>query len=394
MQLLRSILATFVVTTLSLAFTLAANAQSNIAMIERFVPHTSTAPANKGDRVGLYLREKMSVASADRWASGASRKGRVVLFVHGGSVSSIPDYDLDYKDYSWMNYLAEAGFDVFAMDQTGYGRSPRPAMDDACNMSEEDQARVMPHPLARYCNPSYSGWLSTRESDWDEIETVVDYVLELTGADKVSLIGWSAGGTRTGGFTARNPNKVDKLFLYAPGYSRERTVREGGPSVPMRLQTYDTLTDGRWQQNVACDNQVDPGIREVIWGTIMAFDSLGSVWGPEQGVMRVRTSGFNIGGDVDWDKNGAANIISPTMIVVGAQDNPQSRGVLYEDLVSTDSKVLVTMGCSTHFTVWEATQYKFLHRASLEWLTEGTFGGNSKGVFEVGVNGANPTRIR
>ena len=76
MQLLRSILATFVVTTVSLAFTLAANAQSNIAMVERFVPHTSTAPANKGDRVGLYLREKMSVASADRWASGTSREGR------------------------------------------------------------------------------------------------------------------------------------------------------------------------------------------------------------------------------------------------------------------------------------------------------------------------------
>ena len=112
MQILRFILKSLVVITFSIAFTSIASAQSNITMIERFVPHTSTAPANKGERVGLYLREKMSEASADRWAAGTSRQGQVVLFVHGGSVSSIPDYDLDYKDYSWMNYLAEAGFDV------------------------------------------------------------------------------------------------------------------------------------------------------------------------------------------------------------------------------------------------------------------------------------------
>ncbi len=378
----------------SLVISQIVSAQSNITMIERFVPHTSTAPVNKGERVGIYLREKLTTAAADRWQAGAPREGHVVLFIHGGSVSSIPDYDLDYKDYSWMNYLAEAGFDVFAMDQTGYGRSPRPMMDDACNMSDDDQARVMPHPLSRPCEPSYSGWLTTRDSDWDEIESVVDYILELRDVEKVSLIGWSAGGTRTGGYTARNPDKVDKLFLYAPGYSRERTAREGGPSVPMRLQTYDTLTDGRWQQNVACADQVDPGIREVIWSTIMAFDSLGSVWGPEAGVMRVRTSGFNIDGSVDWDKNGAANIKSPTMIVVGAEDNPESRGILYEDLSSADSRVLVTLDCATHFMVWETTQYKFLHRASLEWLQSGTFGGKSTGVYEVGVNGSHPTRVR
>ncbi|HJO12507.1 MAG TPA: alpha/beta fold hydrolase [Gammaproteobacteria bacterium] len=271
-------------------FPLVVNADSNFITVERFVPHTSTAPANEGERIGLYVREKMSVAAADRWAAGQSAEGRVVLFVHGGSVSSVPDYDLDYKDYSWMGYLAEAGFDTFTMDHTGYGRSPRPLMDDACNMSPEDQALVMPHPLQEHCDPSNSHWLSTTQSDWEEIETVVDYIRELRGVEKVSLIGWSAGGTRTGGYTARNPDKVDKLFLYAPGYGRNRAQRDG-PTVPMRLQTYETLTQGRWEANVACENQVDPGIRDVIWDTVMAFDSLGSVWGPSHGIMRVRTSG-------------------------------------------------------------------------------------------------------
>ena len=76
------------------------------------------------------------------------------------------------------------------------------------------------------------------------------------------------------------------------------------------------------------------------------------------------------------------------MIVVGEQDNPASRGVLHADLTGTDSKVLVTMACATHFAVWETAQYKFLHRASLEWLTDGTYHGERNGVYRVGVNGA------
>lgn len=100
----------------------------------------------------------------------------MVLFVHGGSVPSVPDYDLDYEDYSWMGHLAEAAFDAFAMDHTGYGRSPRPKMDDACNMNEADQAIVRPHPLAAPCEPSYPFRSTTVQSDWDEIDTVVDYI--------------------------------------------------------------------------------------------------------------------------------------------------------------------------------------------------------------------------
>ncbi|MDP6581145.1 MAG: alpha/beta fold hydrolase [Vicinamibacterales bacterium] len=366
-------------------------AQSRHVMIERFVPHTSTVPANAGERVGIYVREKATASAAARFESGASPEGRVVLFVHGGSVSSIPDYDLDYKDYSWMGFLAEAGFDTFAMDQSGYGRSPRPMMDDPCNMSRDDQALVTPRPLSGPCDPSYPYGSTTVQSDWDEIDTVVDYIRELRGVDRVSLVGWSAGGRRSGGYAARHPEKVDKLFLYAPGYSpsgpSEAPAGLPQPGVPMRLQTHETLTQGRWQENVVCENQVDSGIRDVIWRTIMAFDPLGSVWGPPEGVMRVRAGNQSWG----WNKEYAAKVTAPTMIVVGEQDNPEARGVLHADLTGTDSKVLVTMGCATHFAVWETSQYKFMHRASLEWLTDGTYRSERNGVYRVGVDGAPPS---
>ena len=49
------------------------------------------------------------------------------------------------------------------------------------------------------------------------------------------------------------------------------------------------------------------------------------------------------------------------------------------------------MACATHFAVWETSQYKFMHRASLEWLTTGTYDGQSTGVYRVGVDGAKPS---
>ena len=247
---------------------------------------------------------------------------------------------------------------------------------------------MTPNPLSGPCETTYPFGLTTVQSDWDEMDTVVDYIRELRGVDRVSLVGWSAGGRRTGGYAARHPDKVDKLFLYAPGYGRngvsEAPADLPRPGVPMRLQTLETLTQGRWQDNVVCENQVDPGIREVIWRTIMAFDSLGSVWGPPEGVMRVRAGNPSWG----WNRDYAAKVTAPTMIVVGEQDNPGSRGALLADLTGTDSKVLVTMACATHFAVWEASQYKFMHRASLEWLSDGTYRGRRNGTFQVGVDGA------
>jgi pimeloyl-ACP methyl ester carboxylesterase len=116
----------------------------------------------------------------------------------------------------------------------------------------------------------------------------------------------------------------------------------------------------------------------------MGFDSLGSVWGPDEGVMRVRTLT-----QFGWNEEFAAKVTAPTLILVGEQDGllPASEA-LYPDLTGADARVLVKMECATHFAVWEASQYKFMHEASRDWLTSGEFRGRREGVVSVGVNGA------
>jgi pimeloyl-ACP methyl ester carboxylesterase len=357
-------------------------AQSQHATVERFVPHVSSVPANKGEAVGLYLREKLSAATLQGIRSGETPDGRVVLFVHGNSVPSVPDFDLPYRDYSWMAYLADAGFDTFAMDQSGYGHSPRPMMANPCNLSEEDQGVLISSALEGTCAPEYSHTLTNSHSDWDEIDTVVDYIRELRNVDRVSLIGWSWGGIRTGGYAARHPEKVDKLILYAPGYERngpsvapDKLPSEG---VPMTLQTHEALMSARWRDRVQCENQIDDSIQPVIWQEIMAYESYGSAWHPD-GVMRVRRGDY-----WGWNNEYAARVSAPTLILIGDRDFllPAVRE-LYPDLTGTERKVMAIMECATHFAVWEKTQYRFMHEASKEWLQSGVLRGTSQGIVEI-----------
>jgi non-heme chloroperoxidase len=72
--------------------------------------------AQKGP-VSLYLWRK-------RLASGEKRPP--VILVHGSSMSGLPSFDLQvpgHPDYSFMDYLARRGWDVWTLDHEGYGRS-------------------------------------------------------------------------------------------------------------------------------------------------------------------------------------------------------------------------------------------------------------------------------
>ena len=93
-------------------------------------------------------------------------------------------------------------------------------MNDPCNLSAPQQATFVPTLLAAPCAPSYPHQLGTIESEWTEINAVVDYVRHLRGVDRVSLIAWSLGAPRSGGFTVKYPDKVDSLVLLAPAFNR------------------------------------------------------------------------------------------------------------------------------------------------------------------------------
>src|SRR5437773_10464069 len=130
--------------------------------IDHFVRVSSAVPVMAGQPAQLYVRERVKAGTALR---GASLSDRVVLFVHGAGTPAEVAFDVPYQDYSWMAYLAHAGFDVFSMDMTGYGRSTRPAaMNDPCNLTREQQALYVPTLISAPCAASYPHQMTTLAS--------------------------------------------------------------------------------------------------------------------------------------------------------------------------------------------------------------------------------------
>lgn len=346
-----------------------------ILTVDHYVPNVSAVPAIEGQTAQIYVRERVKPATIQR---GAPSDARVVLFVHGAGTPAEVAFDVPYADYSWMAYLADAGFDVFAMDMTGYGRSTRPhPMNDVCNLSAEQQTALGRTP----CAARQSAQLTTIASDWDDIDAVVDYIRALRDTPRVSLVGWSLGGPRAGGYASRNPDKVAKLVLLAPAYSREASqsppAQTPAAGVAFNVQARADFA-ANWERQVGCPNQYEPAAAAAVWSEMLASDPVGATWG--QGVRRApNTTVWGFG------KAAVERMRTPTLMVAGIHDKqvvPERVREYFADL-GAENKVLLDLGCASHNAMWEAN-HLILFKASLEWLTAGTVQGMALGVVRLG----------
>jgi pimeloyl-ACP methyl ester carboxylesterase len=354
----------------------AAAQTSAIVRREFFVPVSSTAPAMEGHAAQAYVRE---VARGDL---GSQTRG-VVLFVHGAGTPSEVTFDVPYEDYSWMAYLAEAGFDVFATDMIGYGRSTRPSpMNDLCNLPKTQQATFVPSMLPQTCSPSFPTALTTMDSDWELIDAVVDHLRSLRGVSSVALVGWSQGGPRAAGYAAKHADKVSRLVVLAPAYNRNGPLGppSGGPASSDGSMNVQSEKDfiANWDRQVECPAQYEPEVRSAVWSEMLASDPVGASWGT--GVRRapvVPTWGFN--------QAVVAKLTTPFLMVSGVTDKqvlPERVRQLYDDLGS-EEKVFIDLACSSHNAMWERN-HLLLFQASLDWLRDGKVDGVSRGMLRRG----------
>lgn len=112
----------------------------------------------------------------------------VVLLAHGSSTAGRESFDLAVPgrtDYSLMDRLARQGFDVFALDVGGFGRSTRP-----------------------------EGHVTT-EAAAEDLHAVVDYLRGERATERVHLVAWSWGTQYAGLFAVAHPDKVGRFVSYA-----------------------------------------------------------------------------------------------------------------------------------------------------------------------------------
>jgi pimeloyl-ACP methyl ester carboxylesterase len=129
--------------------------------------------------IRLYLWEKCQGSQANK---------AVVVLAHGSASAGRESFDLQAPgkpSYSLMDFLATEGFDVFAPDIRGFGRSTRPDVHLTTQVASED------------------------------LNTVVDHIAALRGVKRVNLLGWSWGTQYCGMFIMAHPNKVERYVSYA-----------------------------------------------------------------------------------------------------------------------------------------------------------------------------------
>ncbi len=232
-KLLAAVMAVVALALQSCAHTLAAPgavAVQPLAMEEFMVP------SDPG--IQVYVRNKHPRGASQFDAS------KVVLYVHGATYPSETAFDLSLDGVSWMDYIAQRGYDVYMVNLRGYSRSTKPR-----EMSEPAEKNA---PVVR------------TETAIRDIAAAVDFIRKRRGVDKVNLIGWSWGTTVMGKYTTLNNDKVNKLVLYAPQWLRSTpslVTTGAGPTPAYRVVTKTAARD-RWLSGVAADKKaslIPPG---------------------------------------------------------------------------------------------------------------------------------------
>ena len=335
----------------------------------------STAPGMAGKSAELYLRE-VKLATAPRDPKG------VVLFVHGAGTPADVAFDVTYQDYSWMAYLARAGFDVWSIDMEGYGASTRPpAMNDPCFLSPEQQKELIPGTLKAACSPPSTTPITTMSSDWNDIAAAVDYLTPMNGGKPIAMVGWSQGGPRTAGYAAQPPDKVSRLAVLAPAYGPTMPDAEPNPlpaaAFPLTFQSQQDFKTG-WDRQAPCPGQYGPAAAAAIWSIMLKSDPEGAKWGAGgRRAPSVPSWGFS--------KAVAAKMTTPFLMISGENDKqvaPERVRQLYADLGSP-KKVFIDLACSSHNAMWEKNR-KLLFQATVDWLTTGKVDGVDSGMLRKG----------
>jgi pimeloyl-ACP methyl ester carboxylesterase len=301
--------------------------------------------------IQLYVRNKHREGQRQFSAE------RTVIYVNGATQASEATFDLVLDGFSWMDYLAARGYDVYFVDLRGYGLSSRPA--------EMQQPAADNAPVVR---------TSTAVKD---LGTAIDHVLARRALRRLDLIGWSWGASIAGAYTAGHNDKVSRLVLYAPQWTRKGTA-QGGEG-PLGAYQAWTVQQGRDRLQAGTPSTKKEEIFPPDWFQKWAAAELGT--DPEGAAMNppvVRTPNgifqdnreYWFAGKAIWNP---AMITVPTLVARGEWDEvtilSDTLGVFY-GLSNVSSKRMVVIGSGSHMVFIEKNREQLFREVQM-FLDEG-----------------------
>jgi pimeloyl-ACP methyl ester carboxylesterase len=322
-------------------------------------------PAIGGDRTPLATEEMMlpspdagiQIFVRNKHPAEHSDFGpeRTVLFVHGATYPADTSFDLELGGYSWMDYIAEHGFDVYLVDLPGYGKSTRPPQ------MNEPADRNRP--------------LVSTEDAVKNVAAVIDMVLARRRLDRLNLIGWSWGTTIMATYTARHPDNVNRLVLYAPVWIAEGSSPFTGPIPAYRTVTKEDALK-RWVRGVPpgkVSSLIPRGWFDTWANAVWSQDPVGARQNPP--VLRAPNGVIEDFKDIWFAGKSTydpAKITVPVLLIQGEWDAdtpPSTARKLFSLLTSTPMKRYVLVGEGTHTLIMEHHRLE-LFRSVQEFLSE------------------------
>lgn len=279
---------------------------------------------------------------------------RIVLFVHGSTYPAETAFDLPLDGLSWMDYIAQRGFDVYLLDLRGYGRSTRPP--------EMDQPAEKNPPIV------------TTDVAVKDVAAVVDSILARRKVSKINLIGWSWGTTIMATYTTQHNAKVEKLVLYAAQWLRTTPSLVGGGDGP--LGAYRTVTMSaaktRWLTGVPENKKADlipAGWFEQWAAATQASDPKGAAQNPP--VLRAPngtvqdTRDYWLKGKPVYDPA----LITVPVLVINAEwdaDTPPPMGnAVFEKLTNAPYRRRILLSEGTHTIIMEKNRMQLFREVQL-----------------------------
>jgi len=270
--------------------------------------------------VTIYTAEKKLEDSATSDA---------ILLIHGLG-GGYAYWDLDFKDYSMMELLARDGFDVFAVDQRGFGRSTKP---DALEV--------------------------TIEACTEDLKSIIDFIKSLRHLEKVHIVGHSFGAELAVCLAGKYGDHVGKVVPVACPYkifpaSYQEGMNGWTEQLKKGVRYYSTTHHLTMENNLYSYEEevvdtykdfIDRLYLEVPIGAVINFGSF-------------KHSKY------------VSNITAPTLLINGALDpliDHYDAMQCFDDL-GTNEKALLVIGNASHFVFLEKAARKIMYQAMVSWL--------------------------
>lgn len=319
------------------------------------VMEEAMVPSDPG--ISVYVRNKRPAGMT------AFSPEKTVLYVHGATYPSATAFDLNLDGFSWMDYIARQGYDVWLVDVRGYGGSTRPA--------------AMDQPPG--ANPPFG----TTADAVKDVGAAVDHILKKRGIQKLNLIGWSWGTVTMAWYTAQNNTKVNKLVLYAPVWIRTTAslVQVGAGPVAAYRTVPISAAKQRWLTGVAPDKQKDlipPGWFEAWADATWKTDPKAMAQNPPtlrapNGVVADGLRYWAAGPGKSTMPYSAGDIRVPTLLIKAEwdQDTPAYMAqALFPLLTGAPYKRYIEIGEGTHTVIMEKNRMSLFREVQL-FLDEG-----------------------